>query len=77
MIGDPSFKAQERQLNTPDVVASWGAKLEKQVAHFLDYAGGESAAEVVNNLDWTQDMGVLPFLRDVGKHFSVNAMFQN
>ncbi|MFT6955154.1 MAG: tyrosyl-tRNA synthetase [Halieaceae bacterium] len=76
LIGDPSFKAQERQLNTPDVVASWVAKLEKQVAQFIDFDSGESAAEVVNNLDWTQDMGVLPFLRDIGKHFSVNAMIQ-
>jgi tyrosyl-tRNA synthetase len=76
LVGDPSFKAQERQLNTPDVVADWVAKLERQVARFIDFDAGEASAEVVNNLDWTADMNVLAFLRDVGKHFSVNAMIQ-
>lgn len=76
LIGDPSFKAQERQLNTPDVVASWVDKLKGQVSQFIDFDAGEAAAEVVNNLDWTADMDVLTFLRDVGKHFSINAMIQ-
>ena len=76
LVGDPSFKAQERQLNTPDVVADWVAKLERQVSRFIDFDAGEASAEVVNNLDWTADMNVLAFLRDVGKHFSVNAMIQ-
>ncbi len=76
LIGDPSFKAQERQLNTPDVVAGWVEKLRAQVSRFVDFDAGECSAEVVNNLDWTQDMDVLTFLRDVGKHFSVNAMIQ-
>ena len=76
LIGDPSFKAQERQLNTPDVVADWVAKLERQVSRFIDFDAGDASAEVVNNLDWTADMNVLAFLRDVGKHFSVNAMIQ-
>ena len=73
LIGDPSFKAAERQLNTPDVVAGWVAKLRDQVSQFVDFTG-EQAALVVNNLDWTQDLDVLSFLRDVGKHFSVNNM---
>ncbi len=76
LIGDPSFKAQERQLNTPDIVADWVAKLEKQVSRFIDFDAGEASAVVVNNLDWTAGMDVLTFLRDVGKHFSVNAMIQ-
>ena len=76
LIGDPSFKAQERQLNTPDVVANWVEKLRTQVSAFLDFDAGERSALVVNNLDWTQDKSVLDFLRDVGKHFSVNAMIQ-
>ena len=59
----PSFKAQERQLNTPDVVADWVAKLERQVSRFIDFDAGEASAEVVNNLDWTADMNVLAFLR--------------
>lgn len=74
LIGDPSFKAQERKLNTPDVVAHWVDKLTLQVSRFIDFDCGDNAAEVVNNLDWTADMRVLDFLRDVGKHFSVNNM---
>lgn len=74
LIGDPSFKAQERKLNTPDVVANWVEKLRAQVSRFVDFDAESNAAEVVNNLDWTADMSVLDFLRDVGKHFSVNNM---
>jgi len=74
LIGDPSFKAAERQLNTRDVVESWSEKIRDQVSRFIDFDCGENAAIVVNNLDWTAGMGVLDFLRDVGKHFSVNAM---
>lgn len=74
LIGDPSFKAAERKLNTPDVVASWVDKLKAQVSAFIDFDCGDNSAEVVNNLDWTQGMDVLTFLRDVGKHFSVNNM---
>ena len=76
LIGDPSFKAQERQLNTPDVVAGWVEKLKGQVSQFIDFDSPDNAAEVVNNLDWVGDMNVLDFLRDVGKHFSVNNMIQ-
>lgn len=76
LIGDPSFKAQERKLNTPDVVASWVDKLKVQVSRFIDFDAGDASAEVVNNLDWTAGMDVLEFLRDVGKHFSVSAMIQ-
>ena len=74
LIGDPSFKAQERKLNTPDVVASWVDKLKAQVSQFIDFDCGANAAEVVNNLDWVGGLSVLDFLRDVGKHFSVNNM---
>ena len=76
LIGDPSFKAAERQLNTPDVVANWVGRIREQVSQFIDFDGGDNAALVVNNLDWTQDVDVLTFLRDIGKHFSVNAMVQ-
>ena len=76
LIGDPSFKAQERQLNTPEVVAGWTEKLRAQVSRFIDFDRGEASAEVVNNLDWTAGLDVLTFLRDIGKHFSVNAMIQ-
>jgi len=74
LIGDPSFKAQERKLNTPDVVAGWVEKLKSQVGKFIDFDSAKNAAEVVNNLDWVGQMTVLDFLRQVGKHFSINNM---
>lgn len=74
LVGDPSFKAQERKLNTPDVVAGWVERLRQQVSRFIDFDRGANSAEVVNNLDWVGNMNVLTFLRDVGKHFSVNNM---
>ena len=73
LIGDPSFKAQERSLNTPEVVAGWVERLREQMSQFLSF-NGEAAAVMANNLDWTADVDVLTFLRDVGKHFSVNTM---
>lgn len=74
MIGDPSFKADERKLNTPDVIAGWADKIRAQVSQFIDFDSGDNPAIVVNNLDWTAEMTALDFLRNVGKHFSVNAM---
>lgn len=74
LIGDPSFKAQERKLNTSDVVANWVDKLRMQVSQFIDFDCDSQSAEVVNNLDWVGKIDVLSFLRDVGKHFSVNNM---
>jgi len=76
LIGDPSFKAAERQLNSEDIVSSWVESLKKQVSQFIDFDCGENSAVVANNLDWTQGVDVLSFLRDVGKHFSVNQMIQ-
>jgi len=76
LIGDPSFKAAERKLNGPEVVAGWVEKLKKQVSAFIEFNDTENAAAVVNNLDWVGNLSVLDFLRDVGKHFSVNNMIQ-
>jgi tyrosyl-tRNA synthetase len=76
LIGDPSFKAQERQLNSPEVIDGWVAKIRKQVSRFIDFDASASSAEVVNNLDWTSGLDVLTFLRDIGKHFSINTMIQ-
>jgi len=76
MIGDPSFKSKERKLNTPEVTEAWTAKLRQQVSRFIDFDCGTNSALVVNNLDWTKDLDVLSFLRDFGKHFSVNSMIQ-
>lgn len=74
LIGDPSFKAAERKLNTGDVVVEWANKIRQQVSQFLEFDGLANSAQVVNNLDWVGQMNVLDFLRDIGKHFSVNAM---
>ena len=74
LIGDPSFKAQERKLNTADVVADWVTKIHSQVSQFVDFGDYPIGAEVVNNLDWVGPLSTLDFLRDVGKHFSVNNM---
>ncbi len=75
MIGDPSFKAAERKLNTPEVIAGWVDKIRGQLAPFLSFEG-DNAAIMVNNHDWFATMNVLDFLRDIGKHFSVNAMIK-
>jgi tyrosyl-tRNA synthetase len=76
MIGDPSFKAAERSLNTTDVVGEWVERLKPQLSQFLDFDSASNPAKLVNNLDWTRNYDVLSFLRDVGKHFSINAMVQ-
>lgn len=74
LIGDPSFKAQERKLNTPDIVAGWVDRLKSQVSRFIDFDNSSTGAVVVNNLDWMSGVSALDFLRNVGKHFSVNSM---
>ena len=74
LIGDPSFKADERKLNSPEVIAGWVDKIKTQVSRFIDFDCGENSAIVANNLDWTSELSALDFLRDVGKHFSVNSM---
>ncbi|PCI68863.1 MAG: tyrosine--tRNA ligase [Gammaproteobacteria bacterium] len=76
LIGDPSFKASERQLNTKEVVGEWVDCLKTQVSQFIDFDCGENSAIVANNLDWTEGVDILTFLRDVGKHFSINQMIQ-
>ena len=76
LIGDPSFKAQERKLNSSETVGDWVDKLRSQVSQFLQFEGVKNAAQVVNNLDWVGQLNTLDFLRDVGKHFSINNMIQ-
>jgi tyrosyl-tRNA synthetase len=71
-IGDPKESA-ERTLNPPEVVEGWVRRIHDQLAPFVSYEG-ENAARLVNNLDWTGEMSVVEFLRDVGKHFPVNKM---
>jgi tyrosyl-tRNA synthetase len=81
LIGDPSGKSSERALNEREVVTAWLGSIREQVGRFIDLdvgmagAGGAAgAALLVDNYDWTAGLPVLDFLRDVGKHFSVNAM---
>ena len=75
LIGDPSGRDDERSLNSPEVVAGWVDRIRAQAEGFLEF-GGDFGATVVNNLDWTANLDVISFLRDVGKHFSVNQMIQ-
>ena len=76
LIGDPSFKSEERKLNSPELVESWVKKIQNQVGQFLDFDSGSSSAKVVNNLEWIKEYNILNFLREIGKHFSVNSMIQ-
>ncbi|CAL9415841.1 Tyrosine--tRNA ligase [Streptomyces sp. enrichment culture] len=71
-IGDPRPTA-ERTLNPPETVAGWVERLRGQIEPFLSFEG-ENAATMVNNLDWTQNLSAIEFLRDIGKHFRVNKM---
>ena len=75
MIGDPSFRASERKLHTPEVIQRWVENIRAQVEPFLSFEG-DNAALIVNNYDWFGQMNTLDFLRDIGKHFSVNAMIK-
>ncbi len=74
LVGDPSGKNEERTLNSVAIVEEWVAKIRKQVSAFLDFDAKDNAAIVVNNLDWTSPLSAIEFLRDIGKHFSVNQM---
>lgn len=74
LIGDPSFKSQERKLNTAETVTGWVEKLRTQISRFVNFSEGANSALIVNNLDWVGQMSVLDFLRQVGKHFSINNM---
>ncbi len=74
LIGDPSGKSTERVLNPHEVVAQWVERIRGEESRFLDFDAGESSALIVSNLEWTGPMLVLDFLRDIGKHFSVNRM---
>lgn len=74
LIGDPRPSA-ERTLNTRETVAEWVGYLQGQIERFLSFEG-ESAARIVNNLDWTAPLSAIDFLREVGKHFRVGTMLK-
>jgi len=73
LVGDPSGRNEERSLNSDEVVAEWVSRIRKQLERFLTFEGS-NAANLVNNLDWTKKVTAIEFLRDIGKHFSVNQM---
>ncbi|MGH7524601.1 MAG: tyrosine--tRNA ligase [Gemmatimonadales bacterium] len=76
MIGDPSGKRAERQILDPDTVQANAAAIQSQLARFLEFGGGPTGAAMVNNADWLAPIALLDFLRDTGKHFTVNYMLQ-
>jgi len=74
LVGDPSGRNSERTLNEEAVVASWVERIRVQLSGFLDFENGTNKAVLANNLDWTAPLSALNFLRDIGKHFSLNQM---
>ena len=74
LVGDPSGKNEERTLNSTEIVEGWVNRIRTQVSAFLDFSEAKNKAIVVNNLDWTSPLSAIEFLRDIGKHFSVNQM---
>jgi tyrosyl-tRNA synthetase len=74
LVGDPSGRNEERSLNSSDIVEQWVNRIKVQVSSVLDFKVATNPAVVVNNLDWTSPLSAIEFLRDIGKHFSVNQM---
>ncbi len=74
LVGDPSGRHEERSLNSTEIVENWVSRIRTQVSAFLDFDAPKNPARVVNNLDWTSPLSAIEFLRDIGKHFSVNQM---
>ena len=74
LVGDPSGRSEERSLNSTEIVEQWVNRITLQVSSVLDFKVATNPAVVVNNLDWTSPLSAIEFLRDIGKHFSVNQM---
>lgn len=74
MIGDPSGKATERQILSKEVIEENVDSIKQQLAHFLDFNVKSNPARVLNNADWLLQLNLIEFLRDIGKHFTVNYM---
>ena len=74
MVGDPSGKTEMRKLLTLEALAENAAGIKKQLSHFLDFS--EDKALMLNNADWLTKLEYIPFLRDIGRHFSVNRMIK-
>ena len=76
MIGDPSGKSQERVLQSPEQIEANLDGIQQQLSRFLDFGRGGNAARIVNNAEWLATIDLLSFLRDAGKHFTVNYLLQ-
>jgi len=74
MIGDPSFKDAERNLNSAETVERWAASLKNQLSRFIDFDDPDNPAIIANNYDWLGKLLLIDFLRDIGKNFTVNYM---
>ncbi len=74
LVGDPSGKTEMRQLLTPEMVETNALGIKHQLSHFIDFS--DEKALMVNNADWLTELRYIPFLRDVGRHFSVNRMIK-
>jgi len=74
MIGDPSFKSEERSLLSVEEINRNLNCIKKQLSKFLDFTAEENGAEILNNYDWTKDYTFLEFIRDIGKHLTINYM---
>jgi tyrosyl-tRNA synthetase len=75
LIGDPSGRSSERMLASPEVIAANAGSIRAQLEHFLDF-NGAAAARMIDNAEWLVPLNAIEFMRDVGKHFTVNYMLQ-
>ena len=74
MVGDPTGKSKERNMLSKEVLQHNLTCVQKQMERFLDFDCGEKSAEIVNNYDWFKDFSFLDFIREAGKHISINYM---
>jgi tyrosyl-tRNA synthetase len=74
LVGDPSGRNDERSLNDSSIVGQWVNRIKVQLSKFMDFDSSSNPATMSNNLDWTAPLSTIDFLRDIGKHFSVNQM---
>jgi tyrosyl-tRNA synthetase len=74
LVGDPSGRNDERSLNDSAIVEQWVNRIKVQLSKFMDFETSKNPATMANNLDWTSPLSTIAFLRDIGKHFSVNQM---
>jgi len=74
LIGDPTGRSVERQVNSDETIVHWSESIKKQLSQFLDFGTEFKSAELVNNYDWTANVSMIEFLRDWGKHFNLNYM---